>query len=209
MTEAILKGALAGLAYGLLLGPLFFISLQVTLHKGLRNGIALAGGAFFSDATLAAIGWWSSTRLMTLVEHKSFQSSVGLIGALLIIGFGLSAAWPKKEKAAGALMAGTARRRYSFMKGFALNTANPSNWLFWFGLAAAARADASPEIKNYTVVFLCATLVMVLTTDLAKVLLADKIGEHLRAGITVKIVRLAGIVLIGVGLWVLIKLITG
>ncbi len=209
MTEAILKGALAGLAYGLLLGPLFFMSLQVTLHKGIRNGIALAAGAFLSDAMLATIGWWSSTRLMGLVKQEAFQSSIGLIGALLIIGFGLSAAWPKKEKAAGALIAGASRRRYSFLQGFALNTANPSNWLFWFGLAAAARAEGPPELKYYTIFFLGATLSMVLGTDIAKVLLAGKIGEYLRAGIVLRIVRLAGIVLIGVGVWVLVKLCTG
>lgn len=208
MTEAIIKGALAGFAYGMLLGPLFFLSLQVTLHKGIRNGIALAGGAFFSDTTLAAVGWWSSTRLLGLVKQDSFQSYLGLIGAVLIIGFGLSAAWPKKEKNAGAIIPGASRRRYSFLQGFVLNSANPSNWLFWFGLAAAARAESPPEIKYYTIFFLGAALSMVLGTDLAKVLLAGKIGEYLRAGIVVRIVRIAGIVLIAVGAWILIKLIT-
>lgn len=169
----------------------------------------MAGGAFFSDAMLATIGWWSSARLMGLVKQESFQTFMGLTGALLIIGFGVSAAWPKKEKAAGALIPGASRRRYSFIQGFALNMANPSNWLFWFGLAAAARAEGPPDHKYYTIVFLGAALSMVLATDLAKVLLAGKIGEHLRAGIVVRIVRLAGIVLIGVGAWVLLKLITG
>ncbi len=98
--EAMLKGGLAGLAYGMLLGPLFFLSLQVTLNQGLRNGLALAIGAFASDATLAFGGWWSSAQLFTLVRQESFQSGMGAFGALLIIGFGISAIWPRKNKAA-------------------------------------------------------------------------------------------------------------
>lgn len=208
MIGAIIKGVLAGLAYGLLLGPLFFLSLQVTLKKGLRNGIALAAGAFISDAALAVGGWWSSDRLMALAKQSYFQSTLGLIGALLIIGFGISAVWSKIDRAPDALVAGAARRRYSFLKGFALNMANPSNWLFWFGLAAAARAGAPPESRYYTLIFLGAALAMVLTTDIAKVLLADKIGERLNPGLPGRIVRIAGVVLIGVGIWMLTKIIS-
>ena len=201
-----LKGGLAGLAYGMLLGPLFFLSLQVTLNQGLRNGLALAIGAFASDATLAFGGWWSSAQLFTLVRQESFQSGMGAFGALLIIGFGISAIWPRKNKAAGALVAGVGRRRYSFLKGFALNMANPSNWIFWFGLAAAARADAPGDHRGYTVAFMVAALFLVLSTDVAKVLLAGKIGVWLRPGLPAKIVRVAGLILIAIGVWVLIRI---
>ncbi len=205
MIEAIIKGTLAGLAYGLLLGPLFFLGLQVTLKSGLRNGLALAGGAFTSDALLAFGGWWSSARLMDLAGNDIFQSSLGTVGALLIIGFGLSAVWPRKEMATDLLVANAGKRRYSFFKGFMLNMANPSNWLFWLGLATAARAEAPAEVKHYTLVFLGAALLMVLSTDIAKVVLASKIGQRLRPGLPGKIVRIAGITLIGVGAWLLFK----
>ncbi len=209
MIEAIIKGALAGLAYGLLLGPLFFLGLDVTLRRGLRNGLALAGGAFVSDTMLATAGWWSSERLLALVKQTEFQSGVGLIGAFLIIGFGLSASWPQKEKTTEILVAGAAKRRYSFLKGFALNMANPSNWLFWLGLATAARAEAPTGLRHYTLIFLASALVMVLSTDVAKIVLAGKIGKHLRPDLPGKIVRLAGFVLIGVGSWVVIKIVRG
>lgn len=205
MIEAVVKGTLAGLAYGLLLGPLFFLGLQVTLNRGLRNGLALAFGAFTSDALLALGGWWSSAQLLALAKEDFFQSSMGTIGALLIIGFGVSAIWPRNEKATDMLVASAGKRRYSFLKGFMLNMANPSNWLFWMGLATAARAEAPPELGQYTLVFLVAALIMVLSTDLAKVLLANKLGRTLRPGLPGKIVRLAGLILVGVGGWLLFK----
>ncbi|MBK9337777.1 MAG: LysE family transporter [Lewinellaceae bacterium] len=205
MTAAIVKGILAGLAYGLLLGPLFFLGLQVTLKQGLRNGLALALGAFFSDAILAFGGWWSSAWLFSLARGEQFQSAMGVTGALLLIGFGVSAMAPRREKAPAMLYPGTGRRRYSFLKGFAINMANPSNWLFWLGLATAARAEAPTENPHYTLVFIGASLLMVLSTDIAKVLLANQIGRRLRPDLPGKIVRSAGAVLIVLGSGMLIK----
>lgn len=207
MTEAILKGAFAGVAYGLLLGPLFFLGLEVTLRKGIRNGLALAAGAFVSDAALAAGGWWSAARLLSLANQEAFQDSLGLVGALLIIGFGVSAVWPRREKANTILVEGAFKRRYSFLKGVVLNTANPSNWLFWLGLATAAGAQAPPTVPHYTLFFLAAALLLVLATDVAKVLLAGQIGARLRPGVPGKIVRVAGIVLMAVGLSLLLRIV--
>jgi len=203
--EAIIKGGLAGFAYGLLLGPLFFLGIQVTLKRGLRNGFALSGGAFVSDAMLASGSWWSSARLLDLARQEFFQSVMGTVGALLIIGFGISAMWPQKEKATGLILATAGKRRYSFFKGFAVNMANPSNWLFWLGLATAARAEAPVEIKHYTLVFLACALVMVLATDIAKVFLAGTLGKRLRPGLPGRIVKVAGLILVIVGLWLLSK----
>lgn len=206
MTEAVIKGGLAGLAYGLLLGPLFFLGLQVTLNKGLRNGLALAFGAFTSDALLAFGGWWSSAQLLALASNERFQSVMGIVGALLIIGFGLSASWPRREVATGMLLASAGHRRYSYLKGFALNTANPSNWLFWLGLATAARAEAPADLpRQYPLVFLAAALALVLSTDIAKVVLANRIGRKLPPELPGRIVQVAGVILIGVGVWILMK----
>ncbi|TNE61943.1 MAG: hypothetical protein EP344_05595 [Bacteroidetes bacterium] len=207
MTEAIIKGALAGLAYGMLLGPLFFMSLQVTLQRGLANGLSLAAGAFFSDALLAVGGWWSSGQLLALARQPLFQSAMGTVGALLIISFGISAVVPRNLEASGRFLGGlAARRRFSFAKGFALNMANPSNWLFWLGLATAVRAEAPDHIEGYTIWFLATTIFMVFSTDMAKVLLARKVGQVLRPGLPGKIVRVAGLVLILIGVSVLVQL---
>lgn len=205
MIDAVVKGGLAGLAYGFLLGPLFFLGLQVTLKRGLRAGLTLASGAFVSDAMLAAGSWWSSAQILALAHHDLFQSTVGTVGALLIIGFGVSAIWPRPEKTTDLMLATAGRRHYSFMQGFALNMANPSNWLYWLGLATAARATTPGGLQSYTLVFLAAALLMVLSTDLAKVVLAGAIGKRLKAGLPGKIVRVAGFILVIVGIALLSK----
>lgn len=205
MLEAVLKGVLAGLAYGMLLGPLFFMSMQVTLKSGLRNGLALALGAFLSDALLALGGIWSSARLMAIAQQNMFQTGMGLLGSVLIMGFGISAVLPRKRDLLPGSYGNPAKRRYSFIKGFALNMANPSNWLFWLGLAAAARAEAPAGNDAYTGVFMLSSVAMVFSTDMAKVLLAGEINRRLHPDLPGRIVRVAGFILIAVGLWVLVK----
>ncbi len=206
--EPVIKGILAGLAYGLLLGPLFFISLKVTLRQGWRNGVALVGGAFASDATLVAGGWWSAARLSAIAKQEMFHSGFGLVSGLILFGFGLSALWPRKRK---SLMPNEEepvdKRRYSFIKGFLINMSNPSNWLFWLSLAAVVQAEALPESGRYAEIFLVATLIVVLLTDLAKVFFAHKIGKNLKPGVPEKVVQVAGIILLVVSGWVIFKVV--
>ncbi|MCB0527206.1 MAG: LysE family transporter [Saprospiraceae bacterium] len=204
--EAVLKGMLAGLAYGLLLGPMFFVSLKVTLSQGWRNGVALVGGAFASDALLVAGSWWSAAWLAAIAQEDIFQSGFGIVSGLILMGFGISAVWPRRQQAfAQAAEQAPTRRRYSFLQGFLINMSNPSNWIFWLSLATVVRAEALPDSRRYTEIFLVATLTVVLATDLAKVLLAHKIGKKLKPGVPEMIVRIAGVILIAVSGWMLIK----
>lgn len=206
--EPIIKGILAGLAYGLLLGPLFFVSLRVTLQQGWRNGVALVGGAFASDATLVAGGWWSAARLSTIARQEVFQSGFGLVSGLVLFGIGLSAVWPRKHKPLTANGEGPLiQRRYSFLQGFLINMSNPSNWVFWLSLATVVQAEALPVDGGYAKVFLFATLAVVLLTDLLKVLLAHKVGKYLKPGVPEKIARIAGVILLVVSSWMLVRVI--
>lgn len=204
--EPVFKGVLAGLAYGFLLGPLFFVSLKVTLAQGWRHGLALVGGAFASDAALVTGGWWSAARLAALARQEIFQSGFGLVSGLILFGFGVSAVWPRPPKAiADNAVQPPVRRRYTFFQGFVVNMSNPSNWLFWLSLATVVQAEALPSGGRYAEVFLTVTLAVVFLTDLAKVLLAHYIGRHLKPGVPEKIVRIAGVILLVVSVWMLVK----
>ncbi|MBK8194909.1 MAG: LysE family transporter [Lewinellaceae bacterium] len=206
--EPILKGILAGLAYGLLLGPMFFVSLRVTLSQGWRNGVALVGGAFASDMLLVTGGWWSAAKLAEFARQSTFQSGFGLLSGLILLGFGISAVWPKKQPPVqNTLDEEPVRRRYSILQGFLINMTNPSNWLFWISLATLVRAESIPENNRYAETFLITTLIVVLATDLSKVLLAHQIGKRLKPGHTQKVVQIAGIMLIIVSSWILFKVI--
>lgn len=207
--EPIAKGLLSGLAYGLLIGPLFFMNIRTTLSHGMRQGVALVAGAFTSDAMLVLTSWWGAGQLAAITSEGLFQSWFGLVCGLLLFGFGLSAAWPRRRNFDVEMSAQVSvpKRRYAYFQGFLINMTNPSNWVFWLGVATAARAEAPAGSEMYVRFFMASALIALFFTDLSKVLLSHQIGRFLKPGMLENIVRLAGFILMGVSLWILYRLI--
>lgn len=205
--EPILKGMLSGVAYGLLLGPLFFMNIRTTLRDGMWHGMILVAGAFTSDLILVLTSWWGAGQLAAITSEGMFQSWFGLLCGLLLLGFGVTAVWPKKRNLSAEMDPGKpiAKRRYAYLQGFSINMSNPSNWIFWIGIAAAARAEARADGELYMRLFMAATLITLFLTDLSKVLLAHQIGRKLKPGVPEKIVQFAGIILIGVSSWIIFR----
>jgi threonine/homoserine/homoserine lactone efflux protein len=203
--EAIVKGILSGLGYGLLIGPLFFMNIRLTLAYGFRHGLALVAGAFTSDLFLVLTSWWGASMLTTMASDASFKRWFGLLCGLLLLGFGISAVWSKKRDFAKEMDVTIlpARRHYSYLQGLLVNSTNPSNWLFWLSVATVAKSEAPAGNLTYAKVFMAFALLTLFATDLCKVLLAHKIGGWLKPGVPEKIVRVAGVILIILSAWVL------
>ena len=205
--EPLLKGLLSGLAYGMLIGPLFFMNVRTTLAHGMLQGVALVSGAFTSDLLMVLTSWWGAGRLAAITSEGLFQSWFGLVCGLLLFGFGLSAVWPRKRNFDKQLNDNqpVVKKRFAFFQGFSINMSNPSNWIFWLGVATAARAEAPGGNENYVRLFMATALIALLSTDLTKVLLAHQIGQRLKPGVPEKIVRVAGFILMGVSSWILFR----
>lgn len=205
--EPITKGLLSGLAYGLLIGPLFFLNIRTTLRYGKKQGFTLVAGAFLSDLSLVLASWWSAEKLSRIANETLFKSWFGLICGLLLLGFGLSAAWPRKRHFPGQTgeIKPVTKSHYTFLQGFSINMTNPSNWLFWLGVATAARAEAPAGDEHYVRYFMITALSTLFLTDLSKALLAHQLGKWLKPGIPELIVRVAGFILMGVSLWILFR----
>jgi threonine/homoserine/homoserine lactone efflux protein len=194
--DVLIKGFLAGLAYALLLGPLFFMSLKITLGQGLRNGFSVVFGAFLSDFSLVLLSWWGASRLEAVTSQTAFQSTFGLVGALLLFGFGLHAVLSNRKPKEGSKGVEKTKKRYAAMQGFTINILNPSNWLFWLSMATTARAGSdTPQL------FLFSALLTVFLSDISKVLLARRLGSSLTPRIIHYIVTGAGYLLMALSVW--------
>jgi threonine/homoserine/homoserine lactone efflux protein len=92
-----------------------------------------------------------------------------------------------------------------YLSGFFMNTLNPGVFLFWFAWTAAIVSDAAAASNpaNYKAIVFVTCLVFVLASDIAKVVLSEKLRPKLNAKNLHLINQIAGIILIGFGAFLL------
>lgn len=202
--EPLLKGALSGLAYGMLLGPLFFLSIRTTLKYGMKPGITQVAGAFSSDIMLIMTSWWSADKLEELASNHAYQNGFGIVASLILFVLGLSALVPRKRELGRDLneKRPVLKHRYAFLQGFSVNTSNPSNWIFWLGVATAAHADAPDNDEIFVRLFMLAAVFTLFCSDLSKAYIAHRVSTKLKPTTLLRVIQASGIILIFVSLWI-------
>ncbi|MBN1197770.1 MAG: LysE family transporter, partial [Bacteroidales bacterium] len=89
-----------------------------------------------------------------------------------------------------------------YFKGYFLNLANPSIWFFWITSVVAINSSYGGH-RDKVAFFFAGTLIMVLMTDILKAVLADKIRSAISPQVKLWINRIAGILFLIIGLFVI------
>ena len=89
-----------------------------------------------------------------------------------------------------------------FFKGFFLNIANPSLWFFWITSVVAISGTYGGDQKNVAL-FFSGTLGVILTTDILKVVLANRIKLAGNPQIKLWINRIVGLLFIIIGVFII------
>jgi len=86
MLEIIIKGILIGLCISVPLGPIGMLTIQRTLNRGQKYGIATGLGATFSDLIYTIVTLFFLSFVLDFIEENRFV--IQLIGSLVVAGFG-------------------------------------------------------------------------------------------------------------------------
>ena len=197
----ILKAILQGFALGIVLaiqpGPAMFTLIQTSSKKGFHSGLALAFGIFLSDLFYVVLAYLGIAQLFDSPGNSFY---IGLIGGCLLIAFGLISIFHKtKEEEEKGIEIKAVNVPYFIIKGFFLNTLNPSViffWVLWVGTISSNK-DYKPI---HVILFFATTLAVVFATDVFKAYYANKISQRLSHKILRKISILLGMILVVVGL---------
>lgn len=223
IVNAILEGALAGLILSVFVGPIFFTMLQLGVEHGFRAAFALALGQWVSDFVYIFLAFWGAIWVEDIIgdpiKKATFVWYSGTIGGglLLLFGAGLLLTKSVSTKPIAKRGGGTieeeglitdkklSKKAYFayFFQGFLINTINPTPLLFWMGLMAFA--INSKYVGGATAALYVAVMTVVILTDCSKILLAKAIRNKLKAQHFLYVRRLAGLVLGGFGLVLLLK----
>ena len=212
--QAILEGVLAGLILSVFVGPIFFTMLQLGVEHGFKAAFALALGQWVSDLLYIFLAFWGATWVEELIKDPDKQAVFiwysGTIGGCLLIAFGAGLLLTKSVSTAGSSKIEIQEHEVStgayiayFTQGFLINTINPTPLLFWMGLMAFAINE--DYVGGLTAALFTSVMTIVVITDCLKISLAKSIRNRLKVHHILYVRRLAGAILGGFGLSLLIK----
>ena len=202
MIASIVAGLGLGLFLSLSVGPVIFAIIKYSINNGFKAGISFALGVSFSDIVFVLTGNLATSFISDLEEYKR---SIGVGGGILLIAMGVYGLLFKKVKISTGDEKPEMFRTHDYLKiwlaGFLMNTLNPGVIIFWLGVCVANSATAaSHRFIMYTV-----CLSLVLSADILKVFVSDKIRHKLTLTNVEWLNRIAGASMIIFGVVLLYK----
>lgn len=202
--EGILLGLTLATFFGM--GPAFFALVQTSIHRGLLPASILAFGIFLCDVLMVFLCLVGAVQIIT---EPSNQLLFGIASGLILVLFGFVTYNRKPTVNNGenndvATMPSQPRMFTYFAKGFVMNIINPFVWIFWIGVVVGISARYGSQERELRW-FFSGTLLTVLVTDLLKAYGAYNIKRLLTPSKIHLLNRVAGIGLIGFGLFVIVR----
>ncbi|MEN9350985.1 MAG: hypothetical protein RL372_1963 [Bacteroidota bacterium] len=207
MVAPLIKGLVLGLILSISVGPIIFAIIKHSINSGRKAGLSFVAGVSTSDISLVLFCNFFTGLFATALEHKN---KIALAGSIFLIALGVYTLFFKKvsinENANGVSEKLTWKKYLGlYLSGFFMNTLNPGVFLFWFAWTAAIVADAAAVSNpgNYKAFVFVTCLAFVLASDIAKVVLSEKLRPKLNAKNLHLINQIAGVILIGFGAFLL------
>ncbi len=200
------QGIILGLSLSVLVGPMMFLFVQISIERGFRAGASAGLGAWTSDAFFALAVYFGISYLMELVNLSGFTFYTGMLGGiiLLVIGIGILVHKPEPPTA----VAETKRFRDSYiglwLKGFLINTFNPFAAFFWIGVMTGFSAQKTVDGVDALVLFgsIIGTIVL---TDILKILLAKRIKPLMKTTYLDHLRKISGAAIVLFGIVLMIR----
>lgn len=172
--QIILNGLQLGIVLTFLVGPVFFTIIQTSIERGFWRGALVAAGVSLSDILYVTICYLGLAQVMANSNLKVYMAYGG--GAILI-GFGLYHFFIKSRKMITDIQNPLSEINFFryFVKGFIINGITPMVLFFWIGAVSIATIDFGYSKLGEFVLFFGSVLATVLTTDILKAYLADKL----------------------------------
>lgn len=185
-----------GLLLSISAGPVLFAIIKQSINNGHKGGFSFILGVSASDITLVVL---SNGFTEIFDSIKKYGEELGIAGCILLICLGVYFLFFKKVKGTveGVQLTAFRKRDYAriFLSGFFMNSLNPGVLLFWF---TAATTFVSFGLTDKVILF-STCLGIVLTADLVKVFLANRIRTRLTVHNIHVINRISGLILVTFG----------
>ncbi|CAN5586646.1 LysE family transporter [soil metagenome] len=178
MIELVFHALQLGVVLTFLVGPVFFTIIQTSIERGFWRGVLVAFGVSVSDILYVAICYFGLAQMMA---DSNLRVYLAYGGGVILIAFGLYHLLIKsRAKLAAVSNSVTERRQYRYViKGFLINGMTPMVLFFWIGTVSLATINYGYSKPGEFALFFGVLLGTVLSTDILKAYLADKLRRLL------------------------------
>jgi len=202
MIAAIVAGLGLGVFLSVSVGPVIFAIIKYSVNNGFKAGISFVLGVSLSDIMFVLVGNLATSFIVGLEDYKR---SIGIVGGIMLVGMGLYGLFLKKIRISTGEEKPEMFRTHDYLKiwlaGFLMNTLNPGVMIFWLGVCVANTATT----VSHRLVMYIICLSFVLSMDILKVFVSDKIRHKLTLNNVVWLNRIAGVSMVLFGVVLLYK----
>jgi len=208
-----------GFLLSIMIGPVFFVLLEISITKGFKSAMIFDAGVLLSDLFYIVISLFFAYQLKGLGDVKN-NLILSVLGGTLFIAYGVYNFFFKQVKmGTGALdeelldseekaNKSTKKKDNSMLvlKGFMLNLLNPGVVIYWLAIIAKGFDLVAPyESDAHIMIFITIILITFFGIDCLKAYVANKIKPL----VTVKLLRglnsLIGFIFLGTGIFLILR----
>ncbi len=197
--EELLLGLSLGWAAGIAPGPLNTLILATALRDGFRAGATIAVAPLVADLPVVPVAVW----LVGSLPVGAVRALSGL-GALVLIWMAYDVI-RRADPSTGA----QSEPRRNLWRGVAANLANPHPWLFWISVGAPILVGAWESGPWRAAAFLAGFYALLVGTKVVLALLVSRGRRILDGAWYPRMVRLSGLLLLGLAVPLIRTALTG
>ncbi len=204
------KGIVTGFILSIMIGPVFFMLLELSIRKGARAAMSFDLGVLLSDVLYIAIAFFFFSEIKELTTDGNNEHWMKIGGGIIFIGFGLVFLLKKNSKKDEEFreVTNTNKKEYFLLglKGFFLNFTNPMVIFYWLSVLTLGASDAGKSDLNESVlIYVIVILITFFSIDLLKIFGAKKLRPFITDKVLLAMNRLTGIVIMLTGVILLFQ----
>ncbi|MEO8234844.1 MAG: LysE family transporter [Flavobacterium sp.] len=198
------NGIPLGIFLSFMIGPVFFVLLEISITKGFRAALMFDLGVILADIFFIGVAYLGSYRL---IQSLKDDPALFIFGGIIMVTYGLISYFKlrkvhKAENEDEAVELIKKDYLNLFIKGFLLNFINIGVLGFWLLIIITFVPKMHMELSN-VIWFFTTVIVTYIATDIGKILLAKQLRSKLTTTNIIKIKKISSILLIVFGAFLL------
>jgi len=203
--QDVLNAIPLGAMLSFMIGPVFFVLLETSVLKGIRQAVVFDLGVILADIFFITLAYFGSHQILEKIKD---EPSLFIFGGIILAVYGLISLLKKKEQiiVEDVNLRIVKKNIYLrlFVKGFFLNFINIGVLAFWIGMIVIIGPDVNMNPVRIFYFFM-AVISAYFAVDLIKIFLAKQLQKKLTPHVIIKIKRIIGILLIIFGIALAVK----